>query len=248
MRREFRPTAGTAILRDGAGNLWIRSPNQVRVRRPGSSTFIESLVITVNSTAINSVSLHLDPQGRVLVPTELGVLRYQGDRWERIAVEQGLPTNPTSCVLADREGSVWIGLAGAGLARWVGYDQWESWTSSEGLPGSNVQAIHRDASGSLWIGTDEGLHRQSPDRKSWTHWTEKQGLGGEKVRAITSMSDGAIWIGSAPGGLAKLEPRHGKNPSLPARLRPGRGLDRPIDAGSSRQALDFDARWNFPER
>ena len=57
------------------------------------------------------------------------------------------------------------GLAGAGLARWIGYNEWESWTSAQGLTGSNVQAMHRDASGSLWVGTDEGLHRQSTGRQ-----------------------------------------------------------------------------------
>jgi signal transduction histidine kinase/ligand-binding sensor domain-containing protein/CheY-like chemotaxis protein len=196
-----------AILSDPEGNLWIRSPRHVRVRRRGSAKFVESLTTTVNSATATSVSLHLDPQGRLIVPTESGLLRRRGPGWERIAIPQGLPTNPTCCVLADREGSVWVGLAGAGLARWVGYNEWESWTASEGLPGSNVQAIHRDRSGVLWVGTEDGLHRRSRDGKSWTHWTEKQGLAGQKVRAIASSSDGALWIGSSPGGVTRLDPR-----------------------------------------
>jgi signal transduction histidine kinase/CheY-like chemotaxis protein/streptogramin lyase len=179
------------------------------VRRPDSPQFVESLTTTVNSATASSVSLHLDPQGRLIVPTESGLLRGRGLGWERIAIPQGLPTNPTCCVLADREGSLWVGLAGAGLARWVGYNEWESWTASEGLPGSNVQAIHRDASGVLWVGTEDGLHRRSRDGKSWSHWTDKQGLAGKKVRAIASSSDGSLWVGSSPGGVTRLDPHSG---------------------------------------
>jgi signal transduction histidine kinase/ligand-binding sensor domain-containing protein/CheY-like chemotaxis protein len=215
------PGRWDAILADPQGNLWIRSPRQVRVRHSDSAQFVESLTTTINSATATSVSLHLDPQGRLIIPTESGLLRRRGLGWERIAIPQGLPTNPTCCVLADREGSLWVGLAGAGLARWVGYNEWESWTASEGLPGSNVQAIHRDASGVLWVGTEDGLHRRSPDGKSWSHWTEKEGLAGKKVRAIASSSDGALWIGSSPGGVTRLDPRTGATRRYPLGSGPG---------------------------
>jgi signal transduction histidine kinase/streptogramin lyase/ActR/RegA family two-component response regulator len=203
------PERWDAIVGDGEGNLWIRSPTTVRVRLSGSAIFVHSVTTSLNQMADASASLHLDPQRRVIVPTETGLLRRQGQNWERITIQQGLPTDPTCCVLADREGSLWIGLAGAGLARWVGYNQWESWTSAEGLPGSNVQAIHRDSSDRLWVGTEDGLHRLNPDGTSWSHWSEEQGLPGRRVRALASSSDGALWIGSAPGGLSRMDPRTG---------------------------------------
>ncbi|HXI43471.1 MAG TPA: two-component regulator propeller domain-containing protein [Bryobacteraceae bacterium] len=215
------PGQWDAILTDPEGNLWIRCAQQVRVRRPGATKFVESLTTTVNSATATSVSLHLDPQGRLVVPTETGLMRRRGMEWERIGIPQGLPTNPTCCVLADREGSMWVGLAGAGLARWAGYTEWESWTASEGLPGSNVQAIHRDGSGVLWVGTEEGLHRRSQDGKSWAHWTEKDGLAGKKVRAIASTSDGALWIGSSPGGITRMDPRSGIMRRYPIGTLPG---------------------------
>jgi len=201
------PDRWDAILGDGEGNLWIRSPTTVRVRPPGSAIFVHSMATSLNQMTEASAALQLDPQRRVIVPTETGLLRRHGQNWERIGTPQGLPTDPTCCVLADREGSLWIGLAGAGLARWVGYNQWESWTSAEGLPGSNVQAIHRDLSGRLWVGTEGGLHRLNPDGATWSHWSENQGLPGRRVRALASSSDGALWIGSAPGGLSRMDPK-----------------------------------------
>jgi signal transduction histidine kinase/ligand-binding sensor domain-containing protein len=245
-----------AIVGDHEGNLWIRSRSQVRMRRVGSKTFVQSVVpvrISMNGT---TVSLHLDPQGRLIVPAELGLLRRHGESWERIAVEQGLPTNSTCCVIVDREHSLWVGLAGAGLARWIGYNEWESWTSAQGLSGSNVQAIHRDASGSLWVGTDEGLHRQSPDGRTWAHWTEKDGLGGQRVRAIASNSDGTLWIGSSPGGLTKLDPRTGRTHLYHLGSGPGQGqviqlmLDREnrlwvVTQGGTFRSVDMDRSPRF---
>jgi signal transduction histidine kinase/streptogramin lyase/ActR/RegA family two-component response regulator len=126
-----------------------------------------------------------------------------------MGIDQGLPVNPTCCVLEDRESSIWVGLAGAGLARWLGYEQWDSWTRSEGLAGSNLQAIHRDRSGVLWVGTENGLQRISANGKVSRAWTEKDGLAGSKVRALVSAPGGEIWVGSSPGGVSRLDPSSG---------------------------------------
>ena len=215
------PEHWEAVLGDHEGNLWIRSRTQVRVRRIGSPIFVESVATARIAMAGSTVSLHLDPQGRLIVPTELGLLRRHGEAWERIAVERGLPTNSTCCVLVDRERSIWVGLAGAGLARWIGYNEWESWTSEQELTGSNVQAFDRDFAGNLWVGTDQGLHRQRPGGGGWAHWTQKNGLGGLRVRALVSTPDGIVWIGSAPGGLTRLDPRTGKTRTYQLGSEPG---------------------------
>jgi ligand-binding sensor domain-containing protein len=56
------PDRWDAILPDGDGNLWIRSPNEVRVRHVGSSFFVKNLAIhQLNSNC--SVSLHPTRKG-----------------------------------------------------------------------------------------------------------------------------------------------------------------------------------------
>ncbi|MBZ5596413.1 MAG: response regulator [Acidobacteriia bacterium] len=197
-----------AILTDQEGNLWIRSLHRLLVRPKGERQFMARDRGLPPATI--SASLQMDREGRLFVPTESGIGHLRGGVWETIGIEQGLPTNPTCCILQDREGSVWVGLSGAGLARWLGYDQWQSWTRAEGLAGNNSQAIHRDRSGTLWIGTERGIQRMGSDGKISRAWTDKDGLGGIKVRAITSGADGAIWVGSAPGGVSRLDPRSGR--------------------------------------
>ena len=198
-----------AILTDRDGNLWIRSLNRVMVRLHGAKEFI-SRDSGLAHAAIGIASLQMDRDGRLFASSEAGLGFLNGDEWETIGIQQGLPTNPTCCILQDREGSIWVGLAGAGLARWRGYQQWQSWTSSEGLAGNNVQAIHRDRSGILWVGTENGLQRFQADGKISRAWSEKEGLGGRRVRAITSTADGAIWVGSSPGGVSRLDPGSGE--------------------------------------
>jgi len=195
------------IVTDREGNLWIRSPRRILMRPSGAKTFIAH---QVDPPAYGfSASLYLDREGHLFAPTESHLSRFDDGRWESIGITQGLPVNPTSSVLEDREGSVWIGLAGGGLARWLGYDQWRSWTRSEGLAGSNLQAIHRDRSGTLWMGTENGLQRIGPDGMISKAWTERDGLAGTKVRAIASDRHGVIWVGSSPGGVSSLDPDHG---------------------------------------
>ena len=196
-----------AILTDREGNLWIRSAGRLLVRLKGARVFTPRDGGLAH--AMGSGSLQLDREGRLFAPTESGLSYKTAEGWETVGIEQGLPTNPTCCILQDREGSMWIGLAGAGLARWLGYQEWQSWTPSEGLVGSNGQAFHRDRSGTLWIGTERGLQQLGANGKISRVWTARQGLGGTKVRAIASSADGTIWVGSAPGGVSRLDPGTG---------------------------------------
>jgi signal transduction histidine kinase/ligand-binding sensor domain-containing protein/CheY-like chemotaxis protein len=196
-----------AILADHEGNLWIRSARRLLMRPKGARAFVardHGL-----PPAMDFASLYLDHEGQLFASTESGISRLTSRGWETIWIDQGLPTNPTCCVLEDQKGSIWVGLDGAGLARWVGRDEWQSWTRSEGLAGNNLQAIHRDSAGVVWIGTEGGLQRFGRDGKLSPAWTSAQGLGGTKVRAIASTADGAIWIGSSPGGISRLDTRTG---------------------------------------
>jgi signal transduction histidine kinase/ligand-binding sensor domain-containing protein/ActR/RegA family two-component response regulator len=201
------PDQWGAILTDSEGNLWIRSLRRLLVRPKGAQSFTATSRKLAHARL--SAALYLDRDGRLFVPTESGLSRLSAGRWETVGIDQGLPVNPTCCVLEDREGSIWVGLAGAGLTRWLGYEQWESWTRSEGLAGSNLQAIHRDRSGVLWVGTENGLQRIGGDGKVSRAWTETDGLAGNRVRAIVSAPDGALWVGSSPGGLSRLGPGSG---------------------------------------
>ena len=196
-----------AILTDPAGNLWVRSSQRLLLRPPGKTRFTRLDAGLPESTNVSS--LHLDSEGRLFVPTDLGMAYRVAGHWERIDSRKGLAADSVCCLLQDREGSLWVGLFGSGVARWLGYRQWESWTLAEGLSNENTWGIYRDPSGTLWVGTDNGLNAWPSGHTTWRHWTKQQGLGGNKVRTLAAGSDGTVWVGSDPGGVSQMHPRLG---------------------------------------
>lgn len=197
-----------AIVTDGGGNLWIRSSRRLLVRKKGAAGFV-ALDQGLPQSAEFAL-MDIDREGRLLVPTEQGLFRETEDGWQVIGEAAGLISDSTTQALEDTEGSIWIAMQGAGLARWVGDREWESWKKAEGLSSETIWNIRRDSSGALWIGTDGGLNRMPAGTERWRVWTEQNGLGGDRVRGVAVGPDGHIWAGSSPGGLSRLDPRSGR--------------------------------------
>jgi signal transduction histidine kinase/ligand-binding sensor domain-containing protein/CheY-like chemotaxis protein len=200
------PDVVDAILEDLDGNLWVRSERALYERPAGSSRFkVKSGLPESDNTY---PTLALDPSGRLLVPTFKGLARATSHGWEIVDADMGLNTNDISAVIQDREGSIWLGLLGSGLARWLGYDQWQSWNNRDGLSRESVWSITRDFNGRLWIGTQFGLNyaREAEGRYAWIkHPIPAVNM----IRALAPARDGSLWIGADPGGALQLNPRSG---------------------------------------
>ncbi|MCX6625839.1 MAG: hypothetical protein NTY38_33210, partial [Acidobacteria bacterium] len=188
------------------GEVLARSVSRLLIKGRGDRDFVQEKAKLALSGYFGT--LYRTRSGRVLVPTDLGLAERQDGRWRLIGSDQGLPSDSVTSVMEDREGSLWIGLWGSGIARWLGYPHWEGWTKAEGLVNSHVSAITRGADGSLWIGTDNGVNRMVPGQRIWPHWSAKSGLGGDKVRVIREHA-GQIWVGSWFGGVSRIESRTG---------------------------------------
>ncbi len=200
----------SAILRDRDGALWVRGVQHLYVLPPGARQFVardSGLPPATNS----AIGMTFDRTGVALVATDLGLARWVDGKWTLIGGAQGLDSDAVSSVLEDREGSLWIGLWGAGLARWLGYGEWTSWTKADGLGNNIVWAIQKDRSEATFVGTDNGLVRLGAGDKGGARlWTTGDGLGGNKIKAIVSGAGGELWIGSSPGGISRLDPETGR--------------------------------------
>jgi len=200
------PDRWSAMLRDRQGTLWIRGVKHLYVSmRDGK--FVardEGLAQSSNS----ALGVALDQSGRILVSTDTGLAIWNGSGWQLIGSAQGLESDAVTSMLQDREGSVWIGMWGGGVARWIGYGEWTSWTKYEGLVNSLIWAIRRHPSGEIWLGTDNGLV-ELKDGVPVKTWNTANGLPGSKVRSLEIEPGGAIWMGMSPGGLALLNPSTG---------------------------------------
>jgi signal transduction histidine kinase/AmiR/NasT family two-component response regulator/streptogramin lyase len=196
---------GIAISQDG--EVWARSPSRLYYKPPGQAQLIQEKPDVGSSMFWGAVTVTRD--GSVLVPTDKGLAIRSSAGWTLVDRRRGLRSAMASAVLEDREGSLWIGMAGAGLARWLGRGEWESWTAEQGLPSDLIWSIRRDRKGALWVGTSSGLARLN-GRSPPTTWTNKGGLRGDNVRWLGESSDGSIWSITKPGGLARIEPVTGK--------------------------------------
>ncbi len=199
-----------AMITDKEGTLWIRSSTRL-LWRTASATRFEPADATIPENS-DFAALSLGRNGELFVPTDFGIAMRAGGKWKIVGKAQGLPADPTSGVLVDQEGSIWIGLLGFGLTRWLGYQQWESWTAADGLTNDTIWAIRRDANRDLWLGTDLGLNRlriSAEGKPSLRAWTEREGINGNKVRCVLEGEGGVIWTGSSPGGVSRLDPNTG---------------------------------------
>ena len=142
------PDRWEAILEDLEGNLWVRSEHHWQCDRRLRTAF------SFDTTGDSITAGHEYYSGAGAGSSRQSAGAYQswsgapnGPGWEIVGAEQGLTTNDISAVQQDREGSIWLGLLGSGLARWLGYREWQSWNEHEGLSRESVWSIARDATG-----------------------------------------------------------------------------------------------------
>jgi signal transduction histidine kinase/CheY-like chemotaxis protein/streptogramin lyase len=202
-----------AILGDVEGNLWVRSEHSLYLRASDSQRFQVRGGLPEANNAFPTLAF--DPSGRLLVPTFRGLARQTETGWEIIDAQQGLGSNDICYVMQDREGSIWLGLLGSGLAKWLGYDEWQNWTDREGLSRESIWSIARDAHGRLWVGTQFGLN-YADDSQGRLIWRQQPIAGVEMIRTLAGAPDGSLWIGGAPGGLRRLNPRTGATRAIGA--------------------------------
>ena len=194
-----------AILVDAQGVTWVRTARHVLRMDPGGSRFLpdDDAIPMANDFGIPV----LDGSGQLMVPTVRGVFRRNHGRWEQVGTRQGMDSDAVFAVREDREGAIWVGYGGSGVARWPGARNWSAWTKSEGLPDNVVWCEMRDGFGRLWVGTDNGLAMWQPEKHRWRTWTARDGLAGSTVRQLEQGRDGAIWALSIPGGVTRIDSR-----------------------------------------
>ena len=144
-----------SIISDREGSLYVRTASHLVRRRAGQVRFEQ---IDAGLPVSNTFgSLFVDGHGTLWAPTSRGLAERRGDSWRLLNTQNGLVMNSVFAVTEDREGSLWIGFGGGGLARWQGRNAWTGFRRNEGLSSEVVWAIARDKRGTLWAGTELGL-------------------------------------------------------------------------------------------
>ncbi len=152
--------------------------------------------------------LRVDGRGRVWL-AHRGVAFLDGQDWECLALpaEAGLISD-TRLTCEDREGNVWVGFWGSGIACGDPLSL-RCFDESSGLPDQEVTSLAEDREGHLWIGTLGGLARKE----------------GEQIRPVATQAShvgcmvmdlvvdgrGTLWIGSERGVVCRWDGREMKH-------------------------------------
>jgi len=186
-------------------HIWVRSSMHLVEVIPGENRS-ELQDPPGGSTGLPYATFTEDVNGHIVAsqgPT-LGLL--EGGHWRMINSANGLTRYDISELFVDREGSLWIGIVGHGLMRWVGQQQWEGYSKANGLNDDIVWATVRDHAGRLWVGTESGLDMLAPRATVPRPWQSPR-IPTARSTSLAVSADGAIWLGSAAGNLVRIDPR-----------------------------------------
>ena len=195
-----------AVLKDHAGNLWVRARNSGVLEWPHGEARFRRPDTPVPGSALTGTPA-LDRDGRILLGTADGLLIGDDKGWQVIDRRVGL-RGGVFAALEDRQHTLWMGTGGRGLTAWRGYREWESYSSGSGLPSDNVYEMLPQGDGAAWAGTEAGLVRGEPRGFSMTWKTVPQTIG-VPVHSLQMDPSGDLWIGTASRGVARLHVRTG---------------------------------------
>jgi diguanylate cyclase (GGDEF)-like protein len=198
------------MLHDRQGNFWARGNHHFIRLRPRTSRFVsEDNDLPRSALELRSPMIVEDPQDRILLNTNNGIVRWERGAWSSFTRQNGLSAGAIQTMLFDRQGSLWFDGGKAGLQRWIGYDGWESWTTDDGLRNGTIWAVLRDEGHDIWLGTESGLERMKNGPRGLQPQTADLKLHLRRVQAVTKTADRHLWLGSDDGSVVEYNPDSG---------------------------------------
>jgi signal transduction histidine kinase/ligand-binding sensor domain-containing protein len=129
--------------------------------------------------------------------TDGGVFRWNGSRFDQVALPESLGVVQILTLLQDHDANVWVGTDRGLLrvnARGI------SLSEERGLRGDGgINALFEDREGSLWVGGDRGLERIRSG--AFVTYSPAIGLPSENNGPVYTDADNRTWFAPVEGGL-----------------------------------------------
>jgi diguanylate cyclase (GGDEF)-like protein len=195
----------THLLLATDGHIWARGSSHLGEVSPLENRF-ELHDLPGSSNDVPYGALAQDSLGHIVASQGPDFGLWENGHWHMVTARNGLSRYDLSSLFVDREGSIWIGVVGHGLRRWLGQGRWEGYTVADGLSDDLVWASLRDRGGRVWIGTESGLDLIPAGEQTAKPWTAP-GIQTTRSASLAESADGSIWMGSAAGSLVRIDPR-----------------------------------------
>ena len=181
----------TAMYQDRKGNLWFGERRGVWQWNQGQP----QLYPLAGDDAVQALSEDVGGDLLVLVSGRIYQM-VDGKVREAYRLPVAMGRVSGFRVLRDRDGGLWIGTLGAGLAH-LHEGRIDHFSQSDGLSSDTVSALFQDREGTIWVGTHAGLDRFR--ELPVTPFTIRQGFSSLRVLAVVASPDGSMWVRTVDG-------------------------------------------------
>ncbi len=211
------PRLGAADIRafaeDRSGVLWVGAHSGLTSIDPATNAPID------RSSALHDSrvqALAADRAGSLWVGTAAGLERFDGTRFERIALIGELDESITA-LHVDPDGTLWVGTGTGALYR--GATDHFVLEIPSGRFGAAIQAVMRDRHDRLWIGFQSG-GLVSEVAGAFSRFTDTR-FSESDALAMLEDPEGNVWLGTGSGLWRLHEPKFptwGEPEGLPGRV------------------------------
>lgn len=198
------PSSPVGSLRVSAnGTVWAASA--AGLLRGGAAGFVPVPCPLVSDQAMREV--REDPQDNIWVSNANGLLRWDGQTWQRYGKAEGLLHDSVGPFTIDDRGWIWLGYPDEKVMTWAEWSSARRQTvhyDKAPLPDA-PSFIRHDREGRIWVGTPQGL--LVTDGTRWERFRRGDGLVDDDVapNGFHEDPDGTIWIATARG-LSRYQP------------------------------------------
>ncbi|MCE5269875.1 SpoIIE family protein phosphatase [bacterium] len=210
----------SCLLSDPAGGLWVGTQSVGLWRLDGGGwTCVYGAPDSLSGPSQGINDLALDPAGRAIWAATVGagLLRVDSHGVQRFPAPLGPGSEEIYCLLAGRDGLLWLGSAGAGAGFLAG-SQWRRLDIPE-AGNAGVTCLCELSDGSLLFGTTAGAWLYEAGAAEFSRLPLPEELSPYPVISAIE-SHGSLWLGISGQGLhvfdLELVRRYGPEQGLPA--------------------------------
>ncbi|MES2837900.1 MAG: two-component regulator propeller domain-containing protein [Bacteroidota bacterium] len=219
------------IIEDAKGTIWLGTASFLHKIVKGK---LEAVWTEPGAKLVTFTSALLDKNKELWFGSQSGVYHYNGKKFKRYTIANGLISSNIYCVYQDKDLNYWFGSADQGLSMFTN-ELIKNFSKNDGLAYDAVQAVYQDSKGNFWIGSSEvglskfdgsdkatfQIYSKKLDTKGLSYNAQKQkeqdeknfiwGFASQNCWGIEEDKNGVLYFATNNNGISILRDNKFKN-------------------------------------